>query len=148
MFARKTERKNPEIPTAALPDIIFILLFFFVITSQQKPVQELVDATIPTEERAQKSKAEHKIHITIGKPINSPNATEPVIQFENTVVSLSQINREVSDFRANKLDAASKGKTVVAEISADVQVSTGLIEDIQLELRNAGVYNIVNKTQN
>ena len=148
MFKRKTDRKNPEIPRAALPDIIFILLFFFVITSQQKPVQELVDATIPTEQRAQKSTSEHKIHITIGKPMNSSSATEPVIQFENAIVSLSQIVREVSDFRANKLDASSKGKQLVAEISGDIQVTTGLIQDIQTELRKAGVYNIVYKTQN
>lgn len=145
MFVRKSNRKNPEIPTAALPDIIFILLFFFVITSQQKPVQELVDATIPTEERSQKANAEHKLYITIGLKPNTAS-TEPNIQFMDRIVTLAQIPKEIDSYRQTELDAASKGKQLTAYLSIDKSVNTGLVRDVEEALRNAGVYHVINLT--
>jgi biopolymer transport protein ExbD len=146
MFARKSTRKEPEIPTAALPDIIFILLFFFVITSQPKPNQDLVDATIPTAERAQKANAKFVVNLAIGKPFQG-SGQEYAIQFENKIVSLDQIVKEVDDFRQNKMDASSKGKQITAYISGDYKGRVGLIRDIEDRLRTAGVYTIINKTQ-
>lgn len=149
MFKRKSNRKPPEVPTAALPDIIFILLFFFMITSQQKPVRDMVDATIPTEERVKKAtKSKYILHINIGKPLDASRGTEPVIQFmEDDIISLSQIRVSVDNYRQTSMTEANRGKQLIVYLSCDKDVKAGLVRDVELELRKSGVYQIVNLTQ-
>ena len=43
----KSTKTSPQIPTAALPDIIFILLFFFMVATKPKKEEPLVSSVIP-----------------------------------------------------------------------------------------------------
>ena len=146
MFKRKSNKKAPVIPTAALPDIIFILLFFFMITSQQKPVRDLVDATIPTEERVKKApKSKYIIHMNIGKPLDKSRGSEPVIQFmEGNIIAVNQIMSSVDNYKQSEMSESNRGKEVVVHLSVDESVKYGLIEDVQTELRKSGIYKIMN----
>ena len=148
MFKRKSNTKSPEIPTAALPDIIFILLFFFMITSQQKPVRDLVDATIPTEERTKKvPDTKYVVHISVGKSKDASRGSGFVIQVMDEIVSLGQIVASVDNYRQTKMTEANRGKQVIAHLNADIDANVGLIKDIEMELRKAGIYTVANITQ-
>lgn len=143
MFKRSTNKKSPEIPTAALPDIIFILLFFFMVTVTPKPVEEMVDASIPTQERLRKFDIKDKIYITVGKPLNKALGTEPVIQFENEIITLAQIPRAVDNFRQTKMDAASRNKQLTVYLKGDSKLLVGLVSDIEDQLKSCGVYKVI-----
>lgn len=142
MFVRKSERKSPEIPTAALPDIIFILLFFFIITVTPEVEKRLVDATIPTEERLREFDPEHKLVFFIGEPLNSTLGTQPVIQFFDKVVSLENIPKAISEYRQTKLDASHRNSSLVATLETDYQVPYGIIADLNLQLQKAGIQKV------
>ena len=45
-FKKKTN-KQPAISTASLPDIVFVLLFFFMVTTVMREVDLLVEVTTP-----------------------------------------------------------------------------------------------------
>lgn len=142
MFVRKTERKSPEIPTAALPDIIFILLFFFIITVTPEVEKRLVDATIPTEERLRDFNPSQKIIFFIGKPLNASLGTQPVIQFFDKVVSLENIPRAIAEYRETKLDATQRNSSLVATLETDYKVPYGIISDLNTQLQKAGIQKV------
>ena len=56
---RKSERKT-DIPTASLPDIIFMLIFFFMVSSVLKKSEGL-PITLPEAQQIQK--LESRVHV-------------------------------------------------------------------------------------
>lgn len=66
-FLKKRERSLPEINTTSLPDIIFMLLFFFMVVTVVKEPDQNSDILIPTSAYAdKKTKDENDLKIGIG----------------------------------------------------------------------------------
>lgn len=66
-FFKKRERSLPEINTTALPDIIFMLLFFFMVVTVVKEPDQNSDILIPTSEYAdKKAKDDNDLKIGLG----------------------------------------------------------------------------------
>ena len=66
-FIRKRRRSVPELNTSSLPDLIFTVLFFFMIATHMRDVPHLVNAILPQGEELVKSgKHPGKIYIRIG----------------------------------------------------------------------------------
>src|SRR5690606_39997439 len=86
---KKKAKSNPEIPTSALPDIIFMLLFFFMVTTVLRETDLLVEQKIPQAEQLTKLERKSLVsYIYIGKP-KSPEkyGTEPRIQVNDVLRS-------------------------------------------------------------
>ncbi|MGC9352414.1 MAG: ExbD/TolR family protein, partial [Mariniphaga sp.] len=47
-FRKSGEKELPPISTASLPDIVFMLLFFFMVSTTMREVTYMVDITLPT----------------------------------------------------------------------------------------------------
>ena len=45
-FQKKRSKSQPAISTASLPDIVFILLFFFMVITKMRETELLVDVTV------------------------------------------------------------------------------------------------------
>jgi len=66
---RKSKSKLPPISTASLPDIVFILLFFFMTVTVMKNTNLLVENTLPNATEIEKlDKNDRVIEIIVGKP--------------------------------------------------------------------------------
>ena len=55
-FKKKGSGELPKISTASLPDIVFMLLFFFMVTTVMRETTLLVDVSMPKASEAQKIK--------------------------------------------------------------------------------------------
>ena len=67
-FKKKTNTSN-EIPTAALPDIIFMLLFFFMVTTVLREVTINVKQRIPDATQLRKLQRKSLVsYLYIGEP--------------------------------------------------------------------------------
>ena len=53
-FEKKRSSTKQEIPTASMPDIIFMLLLFFMVTTTLREVEVLVNFTLPEAEAIEK----------------------------------------------------------------------------------------------
>ncbi len=53
-FEKKRASTSTEIPTASMPDIIFMLLLFFMVTTTLREVEVLVDYKLPEAEALEK----------------------------------------------------------------------------------------------
>ena len=67
-FEKKRASTKQDIPTASLPDIIFMLLLFFMVTTTMREVEVLVDYKLPSAKALEKIENKRLIsYIWVGK---------------------------------------------------------------------------------
>jgi biopolymer transport protein ExbD len=135
-FKKKTNTST-NIPTSALPDIIFMLLFFFMVTTVLREQDLLVEQKIPQATQLQKLQKKTLIsYLFIGKPKNtSLYGVEPRIQANDVLISPPEIVQWVNQERDMLAEADRGFITISMKIDRDVKM--GPISDVQTELRNA-----------
>jgi biopolymer transport protein ExbD len=134
---KKKAKTNPDIPTAALPDIIFMLLFFFMVTTVMREQEIMVKQRLP--KATQLTKIERKTlisYIYIGEPTNVEQfGTEPRIQTNDVFIDKEDIAQFVNTEK-DKLDEVERDQ-ITMSFKVDIDVKMGIITDVQEELRNA-----------
>ena len=136
---KKGTKETTAISTASLPDIIFILLFFFMVTTTMREVDLKVELSKPTATEMQK--LERKTLVTymyVGPPkekYQGKFGSEARVQLNDAFAQLSDIQPWVVIER-EKINEAEQNQMTVS-IKADKKTKMGLIGDIKLELRKA-----------
>lgn len=135
-FKKKTNTST-SIPTSALPDIIFMLLFFFMVTTVLREQDLLVEQKIPQATQLQKLQKKTLIsYLFIGKPKNaSLYGAEPRIQANDVLITPPEIVQWVNQER-DMLPEADRGFITIS-MKIDKDVKMGPVSDVQTELRNA-----------
>lgn len=143
---RKKSIAHPQIPMTALPDIIFILLFFFMVTTVPKKTAIQVGLQLP--KAAQMRKLERKSLISymyIGKPRQVEKfGTEPSIQVNDVVITPSEIEKFVQQTQ-NRLSRVEREQRIIV-LKVDEEVKMGLVTAVQNQLRAAGIRRIMYAT--
>lgn len=144
---RNKEKKQPEIPTSALPDIIFILLFFFMVTTKMKENDPKVKIDLTTATQVKKIPQEYqKITFMIG-PMKSGSNRNPVIQVNNEIIQPHEIERIVGE-TLGKMDQTKRSVTnIIAYIKVDKELKMGLVKDVTSNLRKVGVLNLIHSAR-
>ncbi|MFN3801609.1 ExbD/TolR family protein [Belliella pelovolcani] len=149
---KKKNKVSENIPTSALPDIIFMLLFFFMVTTVLRENEMLVEQKIPQATQLQKLEKKTLIsYLYVGKPKNTAlYGTEPRIQANDVLINTSDIILWVNQEK-DKLSEAERDMITIS-LKADREVKMGPISDIQFELREVDarrvLYASVGKVQN
>jgi biopolymer transport protein ExbD len=134
----------PEVSTASLPDIVFILLFFFMTVTVMKDIPLRVDNELPIATEVKKlEKKDRVIYVHIGRPNGSyPKSwgTEPRIQLNDKYAKISEVGPYVIG-HISKIPVESRHVVMVA-LKVDKKVSMGLISDVKEELRKVNVLKI------
>jgi biopolymer transport protein ExbD len=122
-FEKKRASTKQEIPTASMPDIVFMLLLFFMVTTTLREVDVLVDFKLPEAEAIEKIENKRLIsYIWVGK--------DDRIQINDSIVSLD----EIQSIMYAKREAL---PNVIVSLRIDRGSDMGLVTDIQQELRKA-----------
>jgi biopolymer transport protein ExbD len=134
---RKKERATPAVSTASLPDIVFMLLFFFMVTTVLREQDLLVEQKLPQSSQLQKLQNKTLIsYIFIGKPKNtSLYGSEPRVQANDVLIGTPDIVQWVNQER-DMLAEADRGLITIS-MKVDKDVKMGPVSDVQTELRNA-----------
>ena len=145
---KKKVKTGESIPTSALPDIIFMLLFFFMVTTVLREQDILVDQKLPQATQLQKLQKKTLIsYIYIGKPKNTGlYGSEPRVQANDVLVNAPDIVQWVNQER-DKLAEADRGLITIS-MKVDKEVKMGPISDIQTELRNADARRVLYASTN
>jgi len=135
-FKKKT-KTSENIPTSALPDIIFMLLFFFMVTTVLREQDILVEQKLPQATQLQKLEKKTLIsYLFVGKPKKPAlYGTEPRIQANDVLINTKDIILWVNQEK-DKLSEAERDQITIS-MKADRDVKMGPISDIQFELREA-----------
>ena len=143
-FKRQRQRTVPALNVASLPDLIFTVLFFFMIVTHMRGVDPKVQYNVP--EGTELTKEVNKsglVYLFIGKPVDAQGrviADETRIQMGNRYVTVDEIGAEIEKER-NRMSEDDRQRLTVS-IRADRDTEMGLINDVKQALRKAGALNI------
>ncbi|RMG81127.1 MAG: biopolymer transporter ExbD [Bacteroidetes bacterium] len=134
-FERKGKDKSPAISTASLPDIVFMLLFFFMVTTVMREVDLKVQISQPEATEVQKLENKSLVnYIYIGPPVDTKKyGTEPRIQLEDDYASIKDIQAYILKKRSEVPEAVVPKLTT--SLKVDKTVKMGVVTDVKQELR-------------
>ena len=143
-FNRKSNSKLPQISTASLPDIVFILLFFFMTVTVMKNSNLLVENTLPNASELEKlDKKDRVIEIIVGSPtIQYANilGDEPRIQLNGNFATIKEVAPYVLGEIAKMPEYLRKVSIISLKI--DKRVKMGIVSDIKEELKKVNALKV------
>ena len=137
---RKGGKKEvPGVNTSSLPDIVFMLLFFFMATTTMKEDTYKVDVKVPEATELQKlEKKSLTRYIYVGTPMKEFQkmyGKESRIQLDDAFAEVDEIEMFIENER-NAMKESDQGLLTVS-IKADKETKMGIITDIKQALRRA-----------
>ncbi len=143
-FNKKKDGDVPAVSTASLPDIVFMLLFFFMTVTTMKDSSLLVQNTLPNAMEVKKlEKKDRVLYIYVGKPTREYQkvfGTEPKIQLNDKFANVSEVGDFILMERAKKPQELQNVLTTALKV--DKEANMGLISDIKQELRKVNALKV------
>lgn len=143
-FKKKGDGEMPGISTASLPDIVFMLLFFFMVTTVMRETSLKVVTRLP--EATEVAKLQRKslvAYIYIGAPINALRevyGTEPRIQLDDAFAKTTDIPLFVEKVQreTNPVEIP----LLTYSLKVDNETKMGIVTDVKQELRKVNALKI------
>ena len=142
-FKTTQNREVPGLNLAALPDLIFTVLFFFMIVTHMRDVTPKVHYEVPQGTEVEKARQAGIVYLFIGKPVNGQGDVvggESRIQVNDRFVTLDELGAAIEQERSQMSEE--NRQHMVVSIRADRGTQMGLINDVKQALRKAGALNI------
>ncbi len=122
-FEKKLAKTKQQIPTASLPDIVFMLLLFFMVTTTLKEHDVQVQYRLPEARAIEKIENKRVVSfIWVGR--------DGRMQIDDNIVMVDQIQKIMYNKRVDL-------PTIIVSLRIDKTSKMGLVTDIQQELRKA-----------
>ncbi len=144
VMKKKGGKGVPPISTASLPDVIFMILFFFMVSTTMREQELMVRYKLPTATEVQKLEKKSLVsYIHVGPPAVAMQAkfgTAPRIQLNDSY----RTTRDILDYVAaerDKLNEVDRASLTVC-IKSDENIKMGTISDIKQELRRANALKV------
>jgi biopolymer transport protein ExbD len=135
-FKKNKKRGAPATSTASLPDIVFMLLFFFMVATVMRETDMLVDIKQPEANEIVKLENRKLVaHIYIGTPVKAGLGKEPRIQLDDQLVNDATKVRQWLDIKKGKLDETEASQMVVS-LKVDGKTKMGIVNRVKYELRD------------
>lgn len=134
----------PGISTASLPDIVFMLLFFFMVATVMREVELNIQLELPEATEVKKLEKKSLVsYIYVGPPNRSFQekfGTEPRIQLNDQFARLADIDQYITSER----EARSEHEIpmMLTSLKVDKDTKMGIITDIKQELRKSNALKI------
>ncbi len=122
-FEKKRASTKQEIPTASMPDIVFMLLLFFMVTTTLREVDIMVQFQLPDAKAIEKIENKRLIsYIWVGN--------DGRIQLNDNLVKIEEIQKLMYAKRVAL-------PNVIVSLRIDKNSEMGVVTDIQQALRKA-----------
>jgi biopolymer transport protein ExbD len=142
-FKKKKSGDMPAVNTASLPDIVFMLLFFFMVATVMRQNTLKIANNLPFADQVEKlDKKDLVMYIYAGKPSANYKqfGTEARIQLNDDFASVSDIAAFIASERASKREELIPFLTTALKVDSDANM--GLIGDVKQELRKVNALKI------
>lgn len=141
-FRKGGKKGIPAVNTSALPDIVFMLLFFFMVATTMKEVEVLVEAEIPEGSQVEDITSLKQLNevdfLYVGKPIGTSGQDVIQLDDELTISVLS-----VGVWKQRKVAAKERDiQYIVTSMKIDKGVRMGLVSSIKETLRDINALKI------
>ena len=140
VMAKKGKREVPAMSTSSLPDIVFMLLFFFMAATTMREVDPLVTVQMPEAHEITELDKKNLVNIWMGKPLNAA-AGEDALK-----IQLNDQTRDVEDIRefisATTVTKGVGPRDIVVNLRVGQGATVGKLTAVKQELRKADAISI------
>lgn len=143
-FKSKKDNALPAVNTASLPDIVFMLLFFFMVVTVMREDTLMIENRLPLADQVEKLEKKYPIsYIYAGKPARGYEkyGEEARLQLNDKFADISDIQAFINAERA----AIAREELVdylTVSLKVDREANMGIVGDIKQELRKANALKI------
>lgn len=137
-FQKKQAGSKQEIPTSAMPDVVFMLLFFFMVTTVLREVTLKVKVQLTQAENIEKIEQKRLVsYIYIG-PERLPNQQlgDDKVQIDDAIVD------DIGAIRKIMYDKLVEEPRMIVSLRVDEDSEFGLLTDVQEELKQASAFRV------
>ena len=140
-FNKSGKKDMPEMNTSSMPDIVFAILFFFMVTTTMRSETLMVQMKLPSATEVQKLEKKSLVtYINIGVPMDSRLGTGTQMQLNDRFADVSDIQNYIAQEKASMNEADQPLMTV--SIKADEATRMQYITEVKQALRQAYALNI------
>ena len=140
-FKKGGKKEVPQVSTSSLPDIVYMLIFFFMITTTMRDVELRVKTALPkATEIAKLEKKALVSSIYIGPPRDAKLGTESRIQLNDQFARPEDIADWVLQEREARSEADRPFLTTALKVHRETRM--GIVTDVKQELRKVGAFRI------
>lgn len=142
-FKRTLTKGSPAVSTASLPDIVFMLLFFFMVATVMRETDLKVKLEVPQATELTKLEDRSLIdYIYVGTPYETEiYGSASRIQLADQFASIDEIQQYITD----KREARNEGERpfVTVSLKVDKESKMGIVTDVKQELRKCQALKIL-----
>lgn len=137
-FKKKSAKTKQEIPTSAMPDIVFMLLIFFMVTTVLREVTLQVQVEFTRAENIEKIEQKRLVsYIYIGpEKLTGNRAGETRVQIDDSII------QDIGAIRNLMYDKLQEQPRLIVSLRVDEDSEFGIVTDVTQELRQAGTLRI------
>jgi biopolymer transport protein ExbD len=139
-FTKKRGMANPEVSTASLPDIIFMLLFFFMVVTVLRDAELKVTNNVPSATELTKLEKKSLVnYLYIGKPLarfQATYGTKPRLQLGDKFADIAEIPLYLEKHKSTLPENQRPG--ISSSLRVDGSVTMGIVTDVKTQLRKTG----------
>ncbi len=131
-FKKKSAKLNQEIPTASLPDIVFMLLIFFMVTTVLREQDMLVRTQLPEAEAIEKIEQKRLIsYVWIGpRRLDGNRLGDTAVQIDDAIID------DIGSIRNIMYSKLLEQPRLIVSLRVDEDAQMGFVQDVQNELRH------------
>ena len=144
-FLKKGGKETPGISTASLPDIVFMILMFFMVSTSMRQTDRMVNVKLP--EASEVTKLERKdlsSYIYIGSPTSQYQGqfgTDSRIQLNDSFKTVEDIRHFVAAEREALSEADREFMTISLKIDEGTYMA--MVTDVKQERRRCSALKIM-----
>ncbi len=144
-FVKSGGKELPPISTASLPDIVFMILMFFMVSTSMRQTDRMVNVKLPEATEAVKlERKDLSSYIYIGAPslqYQKEYGTDSQIQLNDSF----RTTLDIRDFIASEREALSESdrEFMTVSLKIDEQTRMGIVTDVKQELRKCSALKIM-----
>lgn len=139
-FIKKRGKSSPAISTASLPDIIFMLLFFFMVVTVLRDSELKVDVVTPKATELTKLQEKSLVnYLYVGKPMEKYRdtyGTKPRLQLSDKFATIEEIPLFLEKHKVKVPEG--KRPKITSSLRIDGKVTMGIVQDVKTQLRKSG----------
>lgn len=143
-FTKKKSGELPPVSTASLPDIVFMLLFFFMTVTQMKNSDLMILNEVPKADQVQKlDKKDPVVYIYAGEPLERYQAKfgkNAKLQINDKFADIKEIAPFVLKYKEGLREE--QQDIFITALKVDKNTKMGLISDVKEELREINALKI------
>ena len=141
VMAKKGKKEVPALSTSSLPDIIFMLLFFFMAATTMRETDPLVTVAMPEAHEITELDKKNLVNVWMGKPLSAKGQEGDAL-----MIQLNDQTGDVADIQNFVAASAVTKKMDVQSLTVNLRVdegaTVGKLTAVKQELRKADAISI------